>query len=455
MKSRTRALLFYSFVLAFFFAAAAIIFYGSGYRYNPAKNAIERTGELIVESDPRGALVTLNGEPLLRFRDVMLRTSGARTPAHKKYLLPGNYRLGITKDGYEPYFRDISITSGTVTIVTDPVLLSNAKPQNVFSHPDLRKILVATSSRIIFLAGTREVIQLNVDTHAFESLYQTQENDIITAYPSPSRSHAIIVSDAGIFIIDENDISKVALKDIKLPITRVSWSDDEKSVFMLTASGIIRIAMDRAQASRVAEGSYIDMLLSQSTLTVIEDTEKQRSLSLIHTETGEKARVRVLSPHERIATLEAVVPPFVIGKDSEGSIIVANAADSSQERMPLAYIQGLFAKTKLLAAVASNFEAMIFEKATEEKIEKRLLMRQSIPIQTIVVARNMPYAIILSGGVLDAIEIVNIFDPNRYQLSPKGHIVRDFYIDENDILSYIAETEEGTVSFLRRSIAND
>lgn len=451
MRSVTRGILFYSFVGAFFFTAAAILFYGLGYRYNPAKNAIERTGELIVESTPPGARVMLNGDPIFRFRDLIFGATDSRTPIHKKYLLPGTYHLELLRDGYSPYRRDISVTSGTVTIVTDPVLVSGSEPQAVFSHPALEKILVAASDKFIFLAGKNEVIEYSLDTHTFKSLYRSKNDDAFAGYPSPSRSRAVVISAAGIVLMGEHDTGRMVSKDLAGPINRVLWSDDEKSVFVLAASGIIRLDADGVLTPLAAAGSFTDMALSRNTLYALETSLADTSLVFIDAATGTRIGSRVLAPADRITSLETVVPPFVIGKDAEGVITSIDTSDSAQAQTPFAYVQGLFAKPPLIVVVASGFEAVIFEKTSGKSIQRRLLSRQSVPIQSIAMLKNIPYAIMLSGGVLEVFETAQRPDRNRYQVSVEGQRVRDFFVDANGTLHYVAEVDRGTVSLFRRA----
>jgi|GEM_PF-4607118 len=452
MKAITRGILFYTFVLLFFITAAAILFYGSGYRYNTSKNTIERTGELIVESQPSGAAILLNGEPLRRLRDTITGAQGASTPVHKKYLLPGTYHLDLLKDGYEPYRRDISVTSGTVTMVTDPVLLSRSEPERIFSYPDIRQILVRTPNTVIFLQGTDEVIRYLVDTHTFEQLYRAKKDESITAFPSPSRQRALIATKSGLSLVEENAVIPIPNKDFVGPI-RVVWSDDEETVFVLAKSAVIRIRTDGAQATLVATGVFADIALDQRTLYLLEYSEKKRSIILIDSVTGKKVGTRKLLSNERITTLEAVLPPLVIGRDVRGALTTIDLSDAIKAQTPLAYVQEFFSKTSQVVAAASDFEALIFEKSSDQTAQSRLLARLSVPIQKFVMIKTAPYALLLSGSVLEALETANRPDSNRYVINAPEQRVRDFFFDGNGILYYIGETEDATALF-RKELRN-
>ena len=82
-----RRILFSIFVLLFAVSAAALLFYANGYRYHTGKRIVEKTGKLIVETEPRGARVLFNG------REVAL----SRTPLTLSSILSGEYEVTIEK----------------------------------------------------------------------------------------------------------------------------------------------------------------------------------------------------------------------------------------------------------------------------------------------------------------------------------------------------------------------
>lgn len=129
MPSRTRRLLSWTFIIAFFLIAPAIIFSTAGYRYNFSKHRIERTGVMIVVSRPEAATISLNGE-----------RQDADTPARLSDLTPGLYDLRVEKIGYHPWEKSVTVESRSTTFVneiglfrvTSPVLYS---PIGVAIHP--------------------------------------------------------------------------------------------------------------------------------------------------------------------------------------------------------------------------------------------------------------------------------------------------------------------------------
>src|SRR5688572_3398648 len=106
MRSRARRLLSWTFIVTFFLIAPAIILSTAGYRYNFATRRIERTGVMIVETRPTGAMVTLNGE-----RQV------DDTPARLPSLSPGTYDLRVEKIGYHIWEKNVAIESRSTAFV--------------------------------------------------------------------------------------------------------------------------------------------------------------------------------------------------------------------------------------------------------------------------------------------------------------------------------------------------
>jgi hypothetical protein len=75
-------------------------------------------GELLIESEPAGAVVTVNG------------IGRGRTPAHVRYLAAGSYTIRVSANGYESSQRAVTLTREN----------STRRIRLVLSHgePDLR-----------------------------------------------------------------------------------------------------------------------------------------------------------------------------------------------------------------------------------------------------------------------------------------------------------------------------
>lgn len=106
------------FTLIFLIMAPAVVFYTSGYRWNPKKNAIERNGTLIIDTSPTGASIKLNGKEIPETTSVTLQN-----------LAPGNYSIELDLNGYHPWIKTLSIEPERVTFASSIVLWPDQAPQ--------------------------------------------------------------------------------------------------------------------------------------------------------------------------------------------------------------------------------------------------------------------------------------------------------------------------------------
>jgi hypothetical protein len=130
-----------SFILAFFILAPILIFYASGYRFDLKRKKVLRTGTLMVESkDIKNAQLYIN-EQL------------HEEPFDKKIfiynMLPGEYNIKLTKEGYHSWSKKITINSGLTTFAKDVILFQDNIPLQIIDgqirnfkiSPDWQKII--------------------------------------------------------------------------------------------------------------------------------------------------------------------------------------------------------------------------------------------------------------------------------------------------------------------------
>jgi hypothetical protein len=112
-----RRILPWIFAIGFFVAAPTVVFYTSGYRWNPKKDKIERNGTLIVDSQPTKARIFLNG-----------KLSDNSTPTTMQNVAPGKYVIKIEKDGYHYWEKQLEIVPEYVTFANDVWLWRQSDP---------------------------------------------------------------------------------------------------------------------------------------------------------------------------------------------------------------------------------------------------------------------------------------------------------------------------------------
>ena len=85
-----RRITYITFIIIFLILAPAAILYTQGFRYNFHYSRVQKTGIMIISSMPRRAQISLNGT--VYDKDT--------TPTKVENMLPGDYEITLTKEGY-------------------------------------------------------------------------------------------------------------------------------------------------------------------------------------------------------------------------------------------------------------------------------------------------------------------------------------------------------------------
>lgn len=116
MNIHVRRIIAFVFIGFFLIAAPLLIFYTAGYRYNFKKAEIERTGALVLDSDPANAEVWIKG-----------KKSKYQTEARINNLKPGEYDIELRKNGYFPWRKKFNIR-GQETAFAENIYLFPDQP---------------------------------------------------------------------------------------------------------------------------------------------------------------------------------------------------------------------------------------------------------------------------------------------------------------------------------------
>lgn len=156
------------FVLAFIVLAPAVIFYTSGYRWNPKKGIIERNGTLILDTVPSGASVTLNGV-----------TIPDRTPVTLQNVAPGTYQVHLERGGYQSWEKTLEVRPERVTFVNEVRLWRQTDP-SLLSEGRARAIAVSPNARLLaFVNGEEDVMRIT-----FQDVPGFATNDLLPSTPT-------------------------------------------------------------------------------------------------------------------------------------------------------------------------------------------------------------------------------------------------------------------------------
>lgn len=219
-----RRVLLCVFVLLFVVLAPAAIFYTAGYRWNPKKGVIERNGTLILDTDPAGAKITLNGEPL-----------EDQTPVTLQNVTPGTYRIRLEYPGYTVWEKTLDVRPERVTFVNDVRLWRQADPVLEWETP-VQTLAAAPNGRAL----------------AWVERVDGSTRLVIRELPDTTGTFGTVTG-------RDEVLTRIFLQGSPTGTTRIVWNQTSSAVLVRDVQGHAWMA-DRAglmtEAERLAEGFW-------------------------------------------------------------------------------------------------------------------------------------------------------------------------------------------------------
>ncbi|MEA2113117.1 MAG: PEGA domain-containing protein [Patescibacteria group bacterium] len=305
----------------FFFALAApaILLYSWGYGFDWQKKKTVLTGGFYFESFPKKAEIYVNGKQT------------KKTPAFIKRLLPGEYQIKITKDGFHPWQKRLKIDSGLV-----------AEARNILLIPLNPKIeIISENLPGNFLLDEFLSVQKSNNTFNIQKqnqiLYKTGENNStkeqISLTPLPVQKYDIIVSsNEKIAVLSENNELYLlnpetrAFDLIDRNVQEIQFSSDNKKMLYFTPNEIWIYYLENIlnQPNKKAKGKELLTRLEQKIEKAVWYEKTNRHIIFL---TGQNIKIAELDGRdERNITdiIELGVEQIAYNPKNEAILIVKN-----------------------------------------------------------------------------------------------------------------------------------
>lgn len=178
-----RRTIYIVFVVIFLITAPLIVLYTAGYRYNLSKGRIQKTGILIISSIPKKAEIYLNEK----------KEEKKTTPAEIKNVLPGDYEIILSKNGYHNWQKKLPVYENFTTF---------AEKVNLWK--------LATSTKI--------------------------SNSVVSAWQASNDGNKVVFSDSsgsiGIFDLNDNTFWTIESLPANSILKSLSWSPNNKKILI-------------------------------------------------------------------------------------------------------------------------------------------------------------------------------------------------------------------------------
>lgn len=152
MKLRNHYIILFVFFVVFFISATILLKYSAGYRYNFKKNIWQKTGILILESNPKDASIFLNNE-----------LQKEKTPAKIMNLFPGDYLIKLQKSNFFDWQKKLTFNPNLTTFAQNIILFKKDQNPALLLNKDIEYLkLFPNGEKIIFAVKNKTRFDLYV-----------------------------------------------------------------------------------------------------------------------------------------------------------------------------------------------------------------------------------------------------------------------------------------------------
>ncbi|MBT4277252.1 hypothetical protein HOD96_00685 [Candidatus Falkowbacteria bacterium] len=195
MSLKTRRILYISFIIFFILVSAATITYTAGYRFHFKKYKFQKNGGIFLEFKPKEVNIYINNklEELTGFFDNSFKITD---------LLPGEYTIKITKDGYYSWEKLIKVEEDKINFLKNIILFKKNTLPKLVTERNIINLYNATST--------------NNQINRLKEIPGLKEIDNVLDFKIVNNKIYLIQNENEKFIlqeIDRNDFSKKTLLD--------------------------------------------------------------------------------------------------------------------------------------------------------------------------------------------------------------------------------------------------
>jgi hypothetical protein len=420
--------------MAFSAITPLVWLYASGYKIGNGLK-VQKTGILILDSEPEGARISLNGESQEYFLGRYIRTRAryVTTPAKLKSLLPGEYAVRMELDGYWPWQKKLDVLPGQSTFAEDVILFKNELPllvaRGAFSAQD-----TGPDGRFSVAQGTDGAVLIDLEEQIATALERSATSTFVPGQPvrwAPSRERFTVgnetyLSPAAEVAAPDGRSSKAGLID---------WAANDRQ---LVVDGSQLVARDLASGEEkvLFHGSLVqDILVSGGRIYILSSQPANAKLATL----DDQGSIQDL--------LELPPSQYRFLEEKEGALLILD------EKFGLAYLLEPASPYRRIRETINNcrhaqltgdgrllymneHEIWLLDLATREPA---LLARLGEEIRSALWHPNKNYVIFATTGRIAAIELDRRERYNITDLARLGDVRDPALSPDGDILYFLAK----------------
>ena len=326
MNLRVRNIILIVFFLIFITISPILVLYSLGYKYNFAKNTLEKTGVFFIKSFPKNSSVILDNQ-----------TVKNTTPTQATRLLPKIYNVKIIKDGYQPWEKNLEIYPQTTTFIEDVSLIyQKFSLQNLLSGQSFEQLLPSDDKNHLALIEKTENSKIfwlfNTLNESFIDLYRTDLDDDLEIISWSNNNRKILFNHNGQYLVISADTSKTIhslSKMTDLDLNNLKWDNfNDNIIYTLNNQTLFKINYLEQSVEQVSKHSILNYLPYGQSFVVI--TLEEENYYLRNLNLGEDNIIFSL-PYSSDYVFRLTGPKEISLFDkNQGQLYLIDPADQSQ-----------------------------------------------------------------------------------------------------------------------------
>jgi len=399
MSQKTRTILFYIFVFLFFILTPTISFYASGYKLGSGMN-LEKTGILIVDTEPESASIYINGEIQQDFVSKMLKANKGylTTPQKIKNLLPGEYTIKMEKDGYWPWEKRLAIKPGESTFAEDVVLFKKSLPILVNGANSNNNQILSDKNNIIYINDENLVV--SKDENIFSQ--KLAQKISVPGLLSPEKNK--IITGNYIYNLYENNSTPLSLdKLLGSKAQNVQWGENDNEILFLNNGSLYLFNISNNQTASINSSKNSQAyLVKKGYIYNIANNATGSELEVIESSKNEIIK-KISLPNSEYAFLN-IDNELINLFDAEHQILylVNPLAPFKPLQETITGIKYSFWLNDSIMIYANDFEIWSYDARSSQKT---LLTRISQPIKSVMAHPDENYIIFSTGNDINILEL--------------------------------------------------
>lgn len=280
MTLKTRRILYITFILIFCISTPLVIFYALGYKIGTGFN-VQKTGALILDSNPSGAKVYLNGKLQQKLISKILSNQEDyfTTPIKIKNLLPGEYDVRLELEGNWTWEKKLKVNPGQSTFAETINLFKKDLPA-LIKQGSFEKISFSADKKNLVALGKDSIYFINIDTEEIKTLQDKNFTFSDKTACLWSANDKKIIIDNKIFSLEEIEKYKDLGQIIGKQVSNVKWGDNDNEIFYSGKDSISSYSLSSNLNKTVVEKIQLsDYLYKNGALYIVEQNKLAASLN--------------------------------------------------------------------------------------------------------------------------------------------------------------------------------